>query len=461
MEKLQIHSLDSVWTICDQKTAILINRELSYEQTAWVQTFRGKKQVKSRKYLVDARGDDHYFHTGFVPRVLKYIKKEGYSVKYTSDIPLVEHDDPKIKGIKFRSFQAKAFKDVLKVGRGVIKAPTGSGKTAVIGGLVSCFSEENILILIHTNDLVTQTIEELNSFGFYSTEYSGKKKKISRITVATIQSFKNVVQNHLSFFDCVIVDEVHHISSFSGSYAKVLSMLSAPVKLGTTATLPYKEEAKFALEGFIGPVISEYKISDAQKDGILAVPKIIIHKTEKVNPKILNSSVGVNSKNGTEPTRYRKHYFNGIANNINRNYLISKIASGYTSKGKSVLISIVLISHGKKLKEMIPNSKFIHGGTPKDEREKIKKNLNNKKIKCVIASVAWTEGIDIPSLDVCILAGGGKSDIKVIQGVGRGLRKTKSKNKVIIVDFDDSLISKYLKKHSNDRFKIYKKMDWL
>jgi hypothetical protein len=96
-----------------------------------------------------------------------------------------------------------------------------------------------------------------------------------------------------------------------------------------------------------------------------------------------------------------------------------------------------------------------------EEREEIKKKFIDKKIKCVVATVVWQEGLNIPSLDVCVLAGSGKSDIKVVQGIGRGLRKTKDKDKVIIIDFDDSDVSKYLKNHFNKRMKTYKAMGWL
>jgi len=81
MKKLNIHSLDSVWTVCNKNVAVLLNHELSYTREFWVQTFRGKKKMKDRVYLIEARETDmHYFHTGLVPRVLAYIKKEGKKV---------------------------------------------------------------------------------------------------------------------------------------------------------------------------------------------------------------------------------------------------------------------------------------------------------------------------------------------------------------------------------------------
>ena len=463
MKKLQIHSYDSVWTVCDQPTAVLLNREFSFEVEYWISTYRGKKKVKSRKYLIEARNKgEHFFHTGLVPRALKYLKSEGKKVNYTSDIKPVEYDGPYIPGIKFRKFQKEAFKNVLSNGRGVIKAPTGTGKTIVIAGLVSCFSSENILILIHTTDLINQTIEELNGFGLHCTEYSGKKKQISRITVATIQSFKNVVKEYADYYDVVVVDETHHASSLTGSYAKVLSQLTAPVKLGTTATLPYKEEAKWSLESLIGPVISEYKIAEAQVDRILAKPEIVVYKTPRVDSRILDSSTGINNrKDGTEPTKYVRHYHNGVVWNTSRNFLIAEIAKKYIKEKKTVLISVVNVVHGRNISKLIKGCVFVHGATSKEDREEIKEKFIKKEIKCVVATVVWQEGLNIPSLDVCVLAGSGKSDIKVVQGIGRGLRKTKGKDKVIIIDFDDSDISKYLKNHYEMRNKIYKKMNWI
>jgi len=93
--------------------------------------------------------------------------------------------------------------------------------------------------------------------------------------VATVQSLKNLLdEKFLQEVDIVVVDEAHHVSSFSlpfarkdqqGSYARVLSTVPAPIRLGFTATLPYIEQARMSLEGYIGPVISEVKAKEVER----------------------------------------------------------------------------------------------------------------------------------------------------------------------------------------------------
>ena len=82
-----------------------------------------------------------------------------------------------------------------------------------------------------------------------------------------------------------------------------------------------------------------------------------------------------------------------------------------------------------------------------------------KKLLMVICSSIWDEGVDIPNLDAIIVAGGGMSEIKAIQKVGRGLRKTATKDSVQVIDFSD-LSHKYLRKHSRERVKAYRERGW-
>jgi hypothetical protein len=211
-----IHTLDSVWSVCETKIAKLIAEELSYNHVYWRKSFdpkkRGKKErVEKKVCMLECRGDDaHYFHTGFIPRVLSFCDRYKIPYEYDSDIESVAFDDPHIKGITFREYQKDALEAALQNGRGVLKAATGVGKSVVLAGLMSAFSEENILFLCHSTDLVKQIIDNYIlefKIGEYG-EFSGSSKNLDkRITVATVQSFKNVVHNQMYHYDVVMIDE--------------------------------------------------------------------------------------------------------------------------------------------------------------------------------------------------------------------------------------------------------------
>ncbi|MBU0959833.1 MAG: hypothetical protein KKB31_07840 [Nanoarchaeota archaeon] len=104
--------------------------------------------------------------------------------------------------------------------------------------------------------------------------------------------------------------------------------------------------------------------------------------------------------------------------------------------------------------------RFIQGKTTSDERNLVKEALKSKKTSCVIATTIWCEGIDIPSLDCVINAAGGKSEIRTLQVIGRGLRKTDTKDTVIIVDIFDPH-SHHLIRHFGERLDLYFKNNWI
>ena len=121
------------------------------------------------------------------------------------------------------------------------------------------------------------------------------------------------------------------------------------------------------------------------------------------------------------------------------------------------------IDHGRLLKNIGDKRglkvEFVYGNTETENRNKIKEALNDKKTS-VICSDVWSEGINIPELNVVINAGGRKSDLKTLQIAGRGLRVTDTKKELILYDFFDSS-HRYLVEHFGHRFSLYCDMGWI
>lgn len=477
--KGMIHTLDSVWSVCETKIAKLIAEELSYVDVYWRKSYKkpGKKERVERKIcMLECRGDQsHYFHTGFIPRVLNFCEKYNIPYEYSTDVEPTSFDEPHIESLTFRDYQNEALEAALQNGRGVLKAATGVGKSIVLAGLMSAFSEENILFLCHSNDLVKQIIqdyiEEFN-IGEYG-EFSGSSKDLSkRITVATVQSFKNVVDKQMYHYDVVMIDECHHSHRLDSQYGYVLQRLAAPIKFGTTATLPNTEGGRMCLEALIGPVIHEITIKEAISDlKVLAKPEMKIIKQEPLPDELLYdmSDFPVPEKHRKNPewfpTRYALIYWNAIVKNTGRNLQVLQEAEEHYKKGETVLINIIRTEHIRELlslaAEQFPKMKIVcvYGNTPPEKREKIKQAFEKKKIRCVIASVVWSEGVDVRSLDCVINAASGKSEIRIFQTIGRGLRKTEKKSTVKIVDFHDRV--RYMNSHFKGRLKIYKELGWV
>lgn len=423
-----------------------------------------RKKMARKEYpknCISSKDKEHaYFFRGHLDRVKQYLDKKNikYEVDYTEHL----HIPPqpyKLNGIKFRLDQLNLMNNAIKYQEqnGVILAPTGTGKTILQLGIRSAFPDHRTLILAHTIDIVQQTVDECLKFGFDDVQQIGGGKKydgtFGQTVVSTIQSFRKIeMDDWMAEFPIIFIDEAHHVTKFEGSYADVLRYILSPVKIGFTATLPTSEEAEMALEGLIGPVVGEQTINEATELGILAEPHIILIKSP------YDSYV-------RSLSRYPEVYEEGIIHNEKRNLKIVETILKHKERGEVSLIFVNRIEHGLNLVELFKTQgscyvPFVRGDMKATERKNIKQSLLEKKRKVAIATTAWKEGINIPSLNVVFNAGGGKDELPVLQTIGRGLRRTDEKDKVTIYDFFDPS-HPYLISHFGQRVTLYMDNNWL
>ena len=456
MKEITIHVLNSVYCHVEEiwgKT--FLNSFLNVKKEFWK---KGKYHKERKEYtvpLVDRKG---FFLTGFLPRIERECERRGIKICWSGpEIKIPPFlDTPKLEGINLRPDQQSFIYELLdsKYKRGGLVAPTGVGKTVMAGAIIQCFPESNCLFICHTG--VRQAYSDFHNFGFKSVGLCTEGQKEfndARIIVATRQTFIKIDPNQYSnYFDVVIHDEGHHFTKFKSEYATIFSNLSAPVRIWLTATPNDNEEAKAAVEGFIGPLLKRQTIQEAHELGILAMPKIKIVKTEY-------------DRNIRELTSYRKANELGVIHNRKRNIQIWEEAKENLDQGKCGLIFVVNIDHGKILEEMgrkyfNMDVEFIYGDTKGERREEIRQELITGKRKCIIASTIWMEIINIPRLNFVIRASTGKDDKRTLQIIGRGLRKTDEKDTVTIIDFFDPSHPS-LVEHFGHRISLYCEEGWL
>jgi len=465
-----IVTINPVWTICNAKIADLIKKNIFYKEEIWVYnpaTRKKSRHIYTIPMVEKVEEDMFFFYTGLINKVRALLKQKKVKYKYETEITPVEYDDPFIKGVVFRKFQKKAFTNILNSGRGWIKAATGVGKTTVLHGIISAFSQENILVLCHSIDILSQMEKEFKAAFGDDVSYYKRGKTPTRITLSTDKSFIKIAEKYDTFFDVVLIDEAHHVAKFDCIYAKILRIIQAPVRIGVTASSPDKPQGKMCIHALLGPQLLDYDIKAGQQDGILATADLKIIKSPAIPSELLFHTPPSNKARGgrlKKPSTYQKVYYNGIANSESRNLLIVIEAINQMAKGKSILINVVLVRQGTLLQEIFKDLghevSFVHGKTPQKERNKIKNAFEKKIKKIVIASTVWKEGVNITSIDVCINGSGHKSEIAVMQKIGRGLRKTKDKSRVLVIDFDDSNIHRYLEAHFRERRKVFKDLGW-
>lgn len=456
--KCKIVVLDPVHSVCNKRTREVMESALSYDTIYFKQHQFGKKRIVNTKCMIDGR--NFRFYTGLVPKIKKYCKRKKIplSIKYNYDDDLfnLHQIKPKVKGIKFRDDQKKLLKRSLKAQRGVVLSATGTGKTILTMGVLSAYPEARVVFLCHTADIVRQSAKEFLKFGIKDVgQYgAGIKEAIGdeRIICCTIQTFVKYMEDRkfMATFDAVLIDETHHVTKPNSQYGKVLQTLICPLRYGFTATLPTKKEGELYLEALIGPVLGSFDIVAAQEAGVLSKTKISLRGV-KWDPQI------------GQFTKYAELYNAGITNNRGRNEDIVKVARKRVKKKKNVLIMVKEIAHGENIEALAQliglDVFFVKGHTQAKVRDAVKEKLNSGKLRCVICTSVWREGINIPELDVVMLACGGKDAIPVLQAIGRGTRKTDRKSTMEFIDWLDPY--KYLDHHTIMRLQIYVKNKWL
>ncbi len=518
MNPIKLTIIDPIECEVKAEDAMIFIKVLSYPKVFWKKKMyaEGKFGKEKINYIGSAfsfnKGPYWRFWTGLVPRIKTYLESSGTPLEiegeqYWNDIYKSIH--PSIPGETLREDQVEYINTCIEKTRGTIIAPTAYGKTFVQMGIVSALPSESFLILADKKVIVNQTYQNFIDHEYTDVQritgdypYKGEFKKI---VIATRQSIDkiNIPPDQ---FSCIMIDEVHHLSSFNCNYAQILRGLLAPFRWGFTGTYPDKDkpEHQLAIESFIGPVIGEMTTQEAAKKEIIAIPKIKI--------------VGLNFSQAVKDLKtWHDVNMHGIQLNEHHNETIVDCAVQDMQEGRIVLIFVNTVEHAlyidslfkqhvnefkvkmvhssigatlqkeikqweKKLKsagplEHIDHEKFLvekktaeyHLAATKEQARRLNVNskkqelykqwLTDRKIHGVIATSTWREGINIPSIETIILGGGGKESQKILQEIGRGLRRAPGKKFVKVIDFFNPS-HRFLIEHFGMRFMQYLDKKW-
>jgi superfamily II DNA or RNA helicase len=355
--------------------------------------------------------------------------------------------------IILKPHQVDVINNFLANPQGIQVAPTSAGKTIITGTL--CRLVEHLgrtITIVPNKQLVTQTYQDFKLLGLDVGVYFGDQKDWHKQhTICTWQSLE-ILQKatkkgqreedsdmHAMAKDVVaiIVDEAH------SSKADVLRALltrvfnKIPVRWGLTGTMPKEEYVALSIVGSIGKVINTITASELQELGVLS--KCEIHVIQLQEDKKFR-------------TYHDEHDY--LVNDTARVELLSRFIENIGATGNT-LVLVQNISIGKKLVKLLPESVFISGGVDVDDRNEEYKEIATADNKIIIATygVAST-GINVPRIFNMILIEPGKSFIRTIQSIGRGLRRAHDKDSANIYDVCSS--TKYSKRHLTERKKYYK-----
>ena len=363
---------------------------------------------------------------------------------------------------ELRDYQYDAVVHSIERKRAVLISPTGSGKSFIIYNLMRWYLEEHeksVLIVVPTTSLVEQMFKDFGDYGFDVDEevhkiYSGKDKHTSkRVVVTTWQSVYRLDKSWFDQFGCVFGDECHLFK------AKSLTTLmnkcaEAEYRVGTTGTLDGTQVNKLVLEGLFGPTKRVTFTRDLQDQGTLAnlhIDMIILDYEDKYKKMV------------AEMTYQEEIDF--LVRHEPRNKFIRNMA--VTQKGNTLVLFQFVEKHGEPLYKMIKEIKgdkvyYVHGGTDTSDREAIRGIVEKQDGAIIVASLGtFSTGINIRNLHNIVFASPSKSQIKVLQSIGRGLRKSDNNQDTKLIDLADNLQvgskGNFTLKHSAARMKIYDK----
>ncbi len=315
-----------------------------------------------------------------------------------------------------------------------------------------CEKYGRTITIVPNKSLVEQTEEDFVNVGLDVGVYYGDRKELGRTHIISTWQSLNVLDkksknnleeeiftlaDFLENVNAVIVDEAHGVA---GDVLKTLltkNLAKTPIRWGLTGTIPKDEISLMNLKVSIGEVVHEVKASDLQEQGVLSNCFINIIQTDEYK----------------EFKTYQEELKFLVTNEERINY-IGKLCSDIAEKGNT-LILVDRIETGNKLLSLIKDSVFISGEVKTKERKNHYNEINFSDNKVIIATFGVAAvGINIVRINNLVLLEPGKSFIRVIQSIGRGLRKGFDKDFVNIYDVTAS--TKYAKKHLTERKKYYK-----
>ena len=371
---------------------------------------------------------------------------------------------------KFRDYQIEAVNAVFKHGGGIIVAGTGAGKTSICAAIAKSYEiKKNLrsIIIVPDKSLTRQTKSEYAFFDLDVGEYSGDTKEIDhQHVVSTWQALKNnpsVLHN----FDVVIVDECHNLRGPVIHELLINHGKNIAYRFGVTGTMPKGEADRMSVTVAVGTVQYEITAIELIRAGHLAKLHIDIDQLEEDLREDYKEYLSENPPEPLTYIKFKNEYFSEYTQEksflqkkkTRLDWIAKKIVDLSNEKKGNVFCLVNGVAIGKKLAKLIPDSHFVYGKDDDEVREKVYSLFKEHDNIIVFATchIAST-GLNIKRIFNLVLIDLGKSFIRTIQSIGRGLRKAPDKDFVLVTDICSDF--KYGKRHVNERIKFYNEAEY-
>jgi superfamily II DNA or RNA helicase len=462
-------------------------------RTALVKKY--KYEVPGARYQPSVRlgrwdGKVSFFQLGgstyinLLPDILAYLDEQGYDIEvvdtreYRTTFEFKEVTEQSYNHIKWpkghpkagepmelRDYQPEIINRFFANPQCVQEVATGAGKTVITAALADGVSPYGRSIVIVPNkSLVTQTEEDFVNMQLDVGVYFGDRKDYNRThTICTWQSLNNLLKNtkndeaditigeFLEGVVCVIVDEVHMAKAdalkalLSGPFAHI------PIRWGLTGTIPKEQFEYTSIFCMLGNVVGQLSARELQEAGHLAMCHVnIVQLVDHADYKDYQSELKYLTTN-PERIAYLARLISTIKDGGNTLILVDRIETGK-------MLQIELSNLWSLLSDK-PDVVFVSGATKAGERKEHYDEVAEATNKIIIATYGVAAvGINIPRIFNLVLIEPGKSFVRVIQSIGRGIRKAADKDHVQVWDITSTC--KFAKRHLTKRKQFYKEANY-
>jgi superfamily II DNA or RNA helicase len=446
-----------------------------------------KYDVPYARYLPAVRlgrwdGKISYFQLGgstyvnLLPEIIPILEKFNYDIDlddqrdYTTTFEFAQVTEDSYKHIawppghpaageamKLRDYQVEIINNFLANPQCLQEVATGAGKTVMTAALSDAVTPYGRSIVIVPNkSLVTQTEKDYINMGLDVGVYFGDRKEWGRQhTICTWQSLNVLLKNTKNgtteddctigeFIEgviCVIVDEVHMAKADALKTLLTGVMSRIPIRWGLTGTIPKEKFESVALLVSLGPVISRLSASELQSQGVLAQCHVNIVQLE----------------DHAEFSNYQSE-LKYLLEEPDRLKTIADLVRQVNATGNT-LVLVDRIAAGQALVEQLADAVFVSGATKARDRQDEYDEVAEATGKIIVATYGVAAvGINIPRIFNLVLIEPGKSFVRVIQSIGRGIRKAEDKDHVQIWDVTSTC--KFAKRHLTKRKVFYREANY-
>ena len=362
-----------------------------------------------------------------------------------------------------RDYQLNAFVHAIRKNRCLLLSPTASGKSLIIYTILRYLEGKKALVIVPTTSLVSQLYTDFNDYGVKNNWRSedhvhyimaGRDKHSDMpITISTWQSLYKMPKDYFDQYDVIVGDECHLFKAKSLT-TLMTKLVNAKYRFGTTGTLDDMQTHQLVLEGLFGRVkrvTTTKELIDKKQLASFEIKAITLKYPEEQCKQIVRK-------------KYQEEVDFLVGNN-KRNAFIRNLA--VSLEGNTLVLFQYVEKHGNLLYEIIKDKAgssrkvfYVYGGTEVELRENVRAIVESEKDAIIVASYGvYSTGVNIKNLHNIIFTHPGKSKVRVLQSIGRGLRTSEGKSQATLYDIVDDLSYKnqrnFAIKHFVERHKYY------